>query len=295
VDSGFSYLEATKSAVKATSFKGFGNEFAKSKQFTEQCENTRRVVVIHAFYLEEFSQILEGLSTLRQDWPLVVTCPQDLCEHVQSLLRQQPCEFLIFSVPNKGRDVLPFLFLGKEYDFFGADWVLKLHTKKSPHREDGSAWLNSFLSALTQVAANPQHAAWKDNSMGLMAPAQHIVPLDYYWGSNAERVTLLMESNLNEQDFEKLIASSSYVAGSMFLMARPLLNKVVTLPVSPASFEEETGQIDGTTAHALERMFGVLAHAHSLTIFPIEIDQSDRAFQFAEPTGTDGAVKDRPA
>ena len=293
-DSGFSYLEATKSAVRATSFKDFGNEVAKSKQFTEQCENTRRVVVIHVFYLEEFSQILDSLSALRQDCPLVVTCPRDLCEPVQSLLRQRLFEFLILSVPNKGRDILPFVFLGKEYDFFGADWILKLHTKKSPHREDGSAWLSSFLSALTQIAANPQGTAWSDNSIGLMAPEQNIVPLDYYWGNNAERVMLLMESNLHQQDLEKLIASSSYVAGSMFLMARPVMNKVVELPVSPASFEEEAGQIDGTTAHALERIFGVLAHAQNLSILPVEGVSAELPFEFANPTGRDGAAKELP-
>jgi hypothetical protein len=58
-------------------------------------------------------------------------------------------------VPNRGRDVLPFLtVVGRIRELGQYEYLLKLHTKKSLHRKDGAKWLDELLSTLLPEDTN---------------------------------------------------------------------------------------------------------------------------------------------
>ena len=100
---------------------------------------------------------------------------------------------------------------------------------------------------------------FNDNpNVGIVGPEGHIVPMTTYWGSNQKRV-LELAARLGV-DSEKLMAAP-FVAGTMFYGRISALKPMLNLAISDKDFEPESGQIDGTMAHAIERVFTISAIA----------------------------------
>jgi lipopolysaccharide biosynthesis protein len=163
-----------------------------------------------------------------------------------------------FQVENRGRDILPFLrALAETQDF---EIGLKLHTKKSPQREDGALWraeiLDSLLPlnpALTTIVEHMQ----ADQRMGFVAPGGFCLSVGPWILQNAvglNRVASVLGISVDEHDLHNVF----FAAGSMFWFRRSAL-AALTIPALMLLFESEEGQQDGTTAHAIERLFPVEA------------------------------------
>ena len=95
-------------------------------------------------------------------------------------------------------------------------------------------------------------------NLGLVAAEGHIQPLHYYWGANRDTVhALAVRLGMPEPDSER----DRFVAGSMFWLRLPALRPLLDAHLDPCEFEPETGQVDGTLAHAIERAFSLSAQA----------------------------------
>jgi lipopolysaccharide biosynthesis protein len=105
-------------------------------------------VVLHLYYPEllgYFVEKLKNIGNLKYD--LFVTIPTTKKESIASVKKALP-NARISVVPNCGRDVLPFVEVIKRINELGYTKVLKLHSKKSPHREDGDAWRDQIVGNL---------------------------------------------------------------------------------------------------------------------------------------------------
>ena len=150
----------------------------------------------------------------------------------------------------------------------GHNIVVKIHTKKSLHRVDGEAWRQDLYDKLlTDDALKIAITTLVQNlDVGILGPEGHLVSMNYFWGFNTKRVTEL-SARLGVDSDE--LSDLSFVAGSMFIARVDALIPMLNLAINPDEFEIETGQVDGTLAHAMERLFSVSAHAINLkTICP---------------------------
>ncbi|MFU1478516.1 glycoside hydrolase family 99-like domain-containing protein [Roseovarius sp. C7] len=165
----------------------------------------------------------------------------------------------ITPVPNRGRDILPFLLLANAGAFDGYEALCKIHTKKSPHRDDGDRWRRHLIDGIL-----PAKGLWQDLERFLgddraafwVADGQAYAARDW-WGINRDKTGAL----LRRVELEKLLDDLRFPAGSIYWMKPLMLGMIKSLRLDAPMFEPEQGQIDGTLAHAVERAIGGLALA----------------------------------
>lgn len=243
---GYAWLEATRRALTPAS--------AACTEVSRPC------VVVHAWYADVLDEILVVLEARERPLRLVVTTSHERRAQVEAVLARHAIEAQLEFHDNRGRDVLPFLHVADRLLSEGETLVLKLHTKRSPHRQDGARWRQELFDRLASpdrweriVAAYAREA-----DLGIVAPEGHVQPMSYFWGSNARNVDYLC-SRLGVPGPDE--SRDTFVAGTMFWARLQCLRPLLDAHLGTDEFEAEQGQLDGTLAHAVERITGLCAQA----------------------------------
>ncbi len=220
---------------------------------------TRPCLVIHAWYPEVLGEILSAMRESGQEFRLLVTTSPDKATAVRAALQQYGISGEVIEGENRGRDILPFLRIASRLLDEGEQVVLKLHTKQSLHRSDGETWRRELLGLLLPKGRTAGLAAAfsVDSTLGLLAPEGHVQPMHYYWGANENNVRYLATRVGIRQP---RIDSDEFIAGSMFWARLDALRPLLDAHLDDWEFEPEQGQVDGTFAHSLERVFMLAAH-----------------------------------
>ena len=225
----------------------------------------RLAIVVHAYYPEVFREILSGLEGLEVPHRLFVTTTHDRAAEMRGILDEFGLVHELLACENRGRDVAPFLAALAEVRRLGLGFVLKLHTKRSPHRKDGDLWRQEMYACL----ADAGQVRWildamrRDKGIGLVGPVDHVVPMTTNWTLNRARVrTLAARLGIPRVDVKR----DKFVAGTMFMARVEALAPLTELGTISADFEPEEGQVDGTLAHALERAFAYSVRAAGFQI-----------------------------
>ena len=93
----------------------------------------------------------------------------------------------------------------------------------------------------------------RDETLGLVAPEGHLLPVGPHLGANEGGMEYLARrAGLPAHD-----AHDVFPAGSMFWVRLAALRPLLDAGLLDSEFEAESGQIDGTLAHAVERSFGL--------------------------------------
>lgn len=217
----------------------------------------RIAVIIHVFYPDIFCELMDKLAAFRdQQCKLFIGTTAELYQTVSDRSKESGYGFFIGISENRGRDILPFLSLADQAINEGYEIILKLHTKRSDHRLSGDLWRKDIYRKLLSPAAVPRILSLFSEypRLGVLGPAGHLVPLKFYYGSNARAIGYL--AYRMRLPVEKL-AEIQFVAGSMFYIRAEALKPLLALNLQVGLFEEETGQVDGTMAHAVERAFAI--------------------------------------
>lgn len=226
-------------------------------------KKARLAVVIHLHYIDMWPTFAEKLARIDVPFDLFVSVP---LEHRSLQLEKtgpMHLQTTIVPVPNRGRDVLPFIMVATRLRGQGYDYILKVHSKKSLHRTDGDNWLSDVLSKLLpSTGVRTIIDTLKEASTGAVGPDGHTVSLSRHMGGNRPRVSRLVE-DMAGKSYSKFIKNEDthpFFGATMFWCRADFLNPLLDLYLMPSDFEEELGQIDSTTAHALERVFGMILH-----------------------------------
>ncbi|MDH3959561.1 MAG: rhamnan synthesis F family protein, partial [Actinomycetota bacterium] len=108
-----------------------------------------------------------------------------------------------------------------------------------------------------------------DPRIGIVAPARSVLGSEFL-GPNRGAVEVLSRTGGRPFDPDALW----FPSGSMFWSRTEVLTPLADLRLAAADFGVETGAVDGTLAHAVERYLGVLAATQDLAV--IEVPDMDR-------------------
>jgi len=257
---GYAYLEATRMAQ----IRALRPVVTKTDTLA---------IVIHAFYEDVFAEILQRLKEMKNvNFKLFVTTPNAQSASMDARLQSSGFAYELLPVDNHGRDVLPFLKMMERVTGEGYAYLLKVHTKKSNHRQDGDVWRNDLYSKLLNETSmlKAMESFNNDGDLGLIGPAGHIVSMSFYWGSNADTVEYLARRLGQSPDSIKPL---SFIAGTMFFARVDALTPLLNLAINGEDFEPEAGQVDGTLAHALERAIAISCKAKSYELVDTDMKQ----------------------
>ena len=223
-------------------------------------------VHLHVYYFELVPQILCYLRSLPSPSRLVVTCKPGLRNKLITLKEHFPDSHII-EVENRGRDIAPWLIDAAPL-LAKCDYVLKIHTKATPHAPELAGWRLQLLWSL--LGSTDHIRAILDNfesnkNLGLILPEYHPkLRNDIKWGNNfmlAKDVFAKIGIDIDQKTL--LQPPLNFPAGSMFWYRTDALDTLLSKKGSIDDFPDEKGQTDGTIMHAIERLVCIVAKTHS--------------------------------
>jgi len=207
-------------------------------------------LILHLYYEDLWQEINSYLEKLL-NFDLYITLTNNASDSIEQEIKLAYPNAYIYRLQNQGRDIRPFLVLlndiNTEYKYY-----CKIHTKKSPQLVNGALWRTELLNALlgSDVSVKKIKQALNVDYVGLVAPQKYI-QLSEYCGPNQSNIErLLTELGIEAErpyQFE-------FTRGTMFWFNSAAADSLKALIVYKESFEEENGQLDGTLAHAIERI-----------------------------------------
>ncbi|MBZ9573716.1 glycoside hydrolase family 99-like domain-containing protein [Modicisalibacter sp. MOD 31.J] len=212
-------------------------------------------VILHLYYPEMWQTVLPWLRHIPDGHDLFVTLAEDAPADTEQRLAADVPGVRTARVPNRGRDIAPFLEVLRAIRPLGYAAVCKVHAKKSLHRSDGEGWRDEMFQALLGDAgriAEIQRAFADNPELGLVGPAGHWLAYPRYWGIHPEspaHVHRLLETLGDAEPLDTM----HFFAGSMF-WCRPEALDPLLKAVHWGDFEHELAQTDGALGHAVERI-----------------------------------------
>jgi lipopolysaccharide biosynthesis protein len=230
---------------------------------------------MHVHFPELVDELVTGLESIPVPFDLFVTnsSGSSLALDVDKLPRLRAMS--VFEIENHGRDILPLVTLVNYGVLDPYELLLKVHTKKSVWRQEhadlggtGDEWRSGFLESLlgdesTVMSVLDQFA--DDPTLGLLTASGNILGPEFWGGDEAITRALLRRIGLRlEPDL------LTFAAGSMYWVRGFVIQGLRALDLAPDDFEPEGGQVDGTTAHAIERAIGILANEAGYRLGEVE-------------------------
>jgi hypothetical protein len=223
-------------------------------------EDRRVALHLHVYYPDLLSEITKRILRNRICPDLFISVTSDAArEQVANELKGYRGQVAYIQVvANRGRDIGPLLTvfgprLMANYDFIG-----HLHTKKSADVQEaamGKAWftflLENLLGGESGAMADRILARMKrDASIGMVfADDPHVVG----WDGNRAFANVFAE----RIGLQNLPEYFSFPVGTMFWASAAALRPVMNLNLGWDDYPEEPLPYDGSTLHALERLFSL--------------------------------------
>lgn len=236
-------------------------------------------VHVHLFYADLLSELCQYLKHIPERFDLYFSCREDADEaRIRKAASRIPHvgKVVVRKGPNRGRDIAPFYVLfGQELSQY--ELLLHVHTKKSLYTgEEKKEWRQWALDGVLKDERTVKkilgylRAAHPDAGLvfGEMTPMLPLMALHWLYNSGRGK-EILGQLHLRFEDHMFF-----YPVGSFFWAKTNAIRPLFDLGLTYESFDEENGQVDGTLAHALERVIAcvVKERGYGMYIFDPESD-----------------------
>ena len=235
--------------------------------------NKKIAIHIHVFYIDMLDKFIDYLKNSPYKFDLLISVHSEenrnICiQKINNNSLKKLNKLLIKIVPNIGRDIAPLLIdfkeEQKEYDF-----ICHIHTKKSLHDVLLKRWCDYLLMNLISKSAikNIIDSFIQNENIGIVFPP--IFPEAFNYVLKLEDIDKLnMCKLLNKMNIDFIPDSNNFIfpSGSMFWYKPAALKSLFLLNLNNKDFTKEPISITGTIAHAIERLFGIIAEYNGYKI-----------------------------
>lgn len=233
--------------------------------------NHKVAIQIHAFYIDVLKELLQNLKEMPIEFDLYIsTNTENKKQYITKLLKQYKSLktnlVKIEVVENIGRDVYPFLKqmgpVYKKYDIIG-----HFHTKRTLTQFYGELWRHHLFSNLLDSKNNISRilGLFENTDAGIVSPTCFYgVYGGLYVGRNAKAINALLKK-LHYKPIEE-DSYLSFPVGTMFWAKTDAIRQIFELGLTNKDFPKEENQVDATTAHALERLFGIIPEKNGYSL-----------------------------
>ena len=244
-----------------------------SKKFDGEYFPQPGKIAIHAhiFYLDLLEEIANYFSNMPYKFDALISIIDSSAEDKVKVAFEKVANIenlIIRVVPNRGRDVAPFIVgfgdLLPNYDF-----VAHIHSKKSLYTgSEQQKWRHYLFDALLgkpELIRKIFKAFIDNEKVGLIypRPAENVPYQAFTWMSNTQIGHYL----LNKIDVPLNITDYfDFPAGTMFWARSKALKKFYN-KLKLEDFPEELGQNDGTIAHAFERSVALTVNSEGMEFY----------------------------
>jgi len=223
-------------------------------------------VFLHIFYPELASTIADYLGKLPIQFDIYVSTTEDTVDELTKIFGEldNSIHVQVKFFANIGRDVAPFI-VGFREEIPKYDFILKLHSKKSPHSNALSGWfehcLDNLIGSIDVFYTNMLELIKDD--VAIIYPVENYalslgIKHDSCWGhedGNYEKAKPFL-STLGLQHIDRN-SDFPFPTGNMFWCKPDILLPILDWDLKFDDFDNEGGQIDGTLAHSIERLIGL--------------------------------------
>lgn len=237
---------------------------SKSEKKIFSLTDKKIAVQIHLFHEDLTDEIIEQVNNIPYPFDCYITTDTEEKKEKISLKFGKECkanQVIIDVSINRGRDVAPFLLqMSKVYNKY--DYICHIHTKKSKTVKYGDDWRKYLYRNLFGSEANVSQifeCFENDKSVGVIFPPIFPVIVDQvgFYGKNYKNCL---------KEFKRLGIPKQYIneklvfpAGTMFWAKTDAIKPLFEANYKYSDFAKEKGQLDRTTAHAIERIICTLA------------------------------------
>jgi lipopolysaccharide biosynthesis protein len=237
-------------------------------------DSPRIGAVVHIFYPEFAAEFAEALRHLGPDAQVMITT--DTAEKRAAILEAfagwPEDAVAVRLVANRGRDIAPKLtaFTHRYSEF---DLLLFMHSKLAGSKA-GQDWRENLIAGLigSEAVVRSIRAIFEAEPRTGMVYCQHHEAARRWtgWQKNfgtARKLATHWDLRL------KRLGEIDFPSGSMFWARPAALKPILRLGLSTDDFPEEPIKIDGTLAHAIERLFALGTEQAGYTWFKVAAPQ----------------------
>lgn len=227
-------------------------------------ENNHTAIVVYIYYIEFVREIVEYIEKFNYIVPvdvhMYVCCEiklHDVIDIVNSI--NSKITYKYETVPNMGRDVYSFLKFIQNKKYLQYKNICKIHTKKTSYLDPN--WRSNYLKYLLDPNIFKTEIYTKLNvDIPIITSNERYIVTEHYntHNNNYDSITNVCKQ-INKTIYRH--ARYQFAAGTMFWIndhyCERLYNHVKYVDIEN-SFPPEPCSLDGTNAHAWERIFYML-------------------------------------
>lgn len=221
-------------------------------------------VQIHIYYVDVLDEMISYLNQIPYSFDCYVSTDTKEKQNRIKKIMLKKCKsrkLYVEVFENRGRDVAPLLMQMKER-IFKYDYICHIHSKKTIANDYGSEWRKYNYEHLLGNSAYLKRIFYlfeTQPNIGIWIPETYpVLELQAEWGGNRTGAAKLLHKLNIEMD---LPGKPVFPVGNMFWARTDAVRKLFAYGFTSGDFPVESGQMNATLAHQIERVWIYLAAA----------------------------------